>query len=88
MKHIGTGRAESWLPVMIRLTAIGYLLFFVPDLGRASTRHISGLPPVFARLFDWGGELGALHPARRMLAAGPAQQRPMNAGGATLGMVE
>jgi hypothetical protein len=40
---------------MIRLTAIGYLLFFVPDLILASTHRVSGLPPVLARLFDWGG---------------------------------
>jgi hypothetical protein len=39
---------------MIRLTAVGYLLFFVPDLVLASTHHVSGLPPVLARLFDWG----------------------------------
>jgi len=39
---------------MIRLTAIGYLLFFVPDLVLATTHHISTLPPLLARLFDWG----------------------------------
>ncbi|OMC43594.1 hypothetical protein A5745_12915 [Mycobacterium sp. IS-2888] len=43
-----------WLALMIRLTAIGYLLFFVPDLVLASTHHIGTLPPFFARLFDWG----------------------------------
>ena len=47
-------RAASLLPVMIRLTAVGYLLFFVPDLILAATHHINGLPPPFARLFDWG----------------------------------
>jgi hypothetical protein len=44
----------SWLTVMIRLTAVGYLLFFVPDLILATTHHINGLPPFFARLFNWG----------------------------------
>jgi len=39
---------------MIRLTAAGYLLFFVPDLVLAATHHIGGLPPLLARLFDWG----------------------------------
>jgi hypothetical protein len=39
---------------MIRLTAVGYLFFFVPDLILASTRHVNGLPPPLARLFDWG----------------------------------
>lgn len=47
-------RAASWLPLMIRLTAVGYLLFFVPDLILAATHHINGLPPLLARLFDWG----------------------------------
>lgn len=47
-------RASAWLALMIRLTAIGYLLFFVPDLVLASTHHIGTLPPFFARLFDWG----------------------------------
>ncbi|OBI42664.1 hypothetical protein [Mycobacterium colombiense] len=47
-------RAASWLPVMIRVTAVGYLLFFLPDLVLASTHHVSGLPPLLARLFDWG----------------------------------
>ncbi len=54
MRQTQTGRAASWLPVMIRLTAVGYLLFFVPDLVFASTHHVSGLPPLLARLFDWG----------------------------------
>ena len=53
MKRIQPGRAASWLPLMIRLTAVGYLLFFVPDLILASTHHINGLPRLF-RLFDWG----------------------------------
>jgi hypothetical protein len=47
-------RASSWLPAMIRLTAAGYLLFFVPDLVLASTHHVGGLPPLLGRLFDWG----------------------------------
>jgi hypothetical protein len=54
MKQTQPGRAVSWLPVMIRLTAVGYLLFFVPDLILASTHHINGLPSLLARLFDWG----------------------------------
>ena len=40
-------RAASWLPVMIRLTAVGYLLFFVPDLVFAITHRANAL-------FDWG----------------------------------
>ena len=39
--------ARAWLPVMIRLTAIGYLLFFVPDLVFAITHRSNAL-------FDWG----------------------------------
>jgi hypothetical protein len=31
MKQAQPSRAASWLPVMIRLTAVGYLLFFVPE---------------------------------------------------------
>ncbi len=54
MKQTQPSRAESWLPVMIRLTAVGYLLFFVPDLILATTHNISALPPFFARLFNWG----------------------------------
>ena len=46
--------AASWLPLMIRLTAVGYLAFFVPDLILAATHHVHGLPPALARLFDWG----------------------------------
>jgi hypothetical protein len=53
-KHTPPARAASWLPAMIRLTAVGYLLFFVPDLKLASTHHINTSPPFFARLFDWG----------------------------------
>jgi hypothetical protein len=40
-------RAAPWLPVMIRLTAVGYLLFFVPDLVFAITHRTNAL-------FDWG----------------------------------
>jgi hypothetical protein len=47
------------LPLMIRVTAIGYLLFFVPNLLLAVTHHIDTLPPVLARLFDWGGSADA-----------------------------
>jgi hypothetical protein len=54
MKPAHPGRAASWLPAMIRLTAVGYLLFFVPDLISASTQHTGALPPLFARLFNWG----------------------------------
>jgi hypothetical protein len=54
MTQTQPSRAASWLPVMIRLTAVGYLLFFVPDLVLATTHHINALPPFFARLFDWG----------------------------------
>ena len=49
-----TGRAAAWLPVMIRLTAVGYLAFFVPNLILATTHRIGTLPPVLGRLFDWG----------------------------------
>ena len=54
LTQIQPSRAATWLPVMIRLTAIGYLLFFVPDLILATTHHINTLPPFFARLFNWG----------------------------------
>jgi hypothetical protein len=54
MMQTQSSRAASWLPVMIRLTAVGYLLFFVPDLILATTQHINALPPLFARLFNWG----------------------------------
>ncbi len=40
-------RAASWLPVMIRLTAAGYLLFFVPNLILATTHQVN-------TLFNWG----------------------------------
>jgi hypothetical protein len=54
MTQTQPSRAASWLPVMIRLTAVGYLLFFVPGLILATTQHINALPPLFARLFNWG----------------------------------
>jgi hypothetical protein len=54
MRQSRPSRVASWLPAMIRLTAVGYLLFFVPDLILASTHHINGLPPLLARIFDWG----------------------------------
>jgi hypothetical protein len=54
MKHTETGRAAAWLPAMIRLTAVGYLVFFVPNLILATTHHINTLPPFLARLFNWG----------------------------------
>jgi hypothetical protein len=54
VKQTQPSRAAFWLPVMIRLTAVGYLLFFLPDLILASTHHVNGLPPLLARLFDWG----------------------------------
>lgn len=54
MKRQQQSRAAKWLPLMIRLTAFGYLLFFVPDLVVATTHQIQGLPPLLARLFDWG----------------------------------
>ena len=54
MKQTQPGHAASWLPAMIRLTAVGYLLFFVPDLILATTHHIDALPPLFARLLNWG----------------------------------
>jgi hypothetical protein len=47
-------RAVAWLPLMIRLTAVGYLAFFVPNLLLAATDRISTLPPLLGRLFDWG----------------------------------
>jgi hypothetical protein len=48
-------RPATLLPLMIRVTAIGYLFFFVPNLVLAATHHIGTLPPLLARLFDWGG---------------------------------
>ena len=47
--------SDTLLPLMIRVTAIGYLIFFVPNLVLAATHHIGTLPPLLARLFDWGG---------------------------------
>jgi len=60
MNQTRTRLAASLLPVMIRLTAVGYLLFFVPDLILAATHHVNGLPPLLARLFDWGGGSDAI----------------------------
>jgi hypothetical protein len=57
-----TGRAAAWLPLMIRLTAIGYLAFFVPNLILAATHRGSARP----RLHHHG-------PTGGMLAAGPAR---------------
>ena len=54
MKQTRPSRAASGLPVMIRLTAVGYLFFFVPNLVLATTHHINALPPFLARLFNWG----------------------------------
>jgi hypothetical protein len=48
------GQAAKWLPLMIRLTALGYLLFFVPNLVLATTHQIQVLPSLLARLFNWG----------------------------------
>jgi len=53
-QSLPAGRAAAWLPAMIRLTALGYLVFFLPNLVLAATHNINALPPVFARLFDWG----------------------------------
>ena len=52
-------QSATLLPLMIRLTAIGYLLFFIPNLLLAATHHIHTLPPSVARLFDWGGSADA-----------------------------
>jgi hypothetical protein len=49
-----TRRATAWLPLIIRLTAVGYLVFFIPNLILAATHHVGTLPPMLARLFDWG----------------------------------
>lgn len=54
MKQTQPARAATWLPVMIRLTAVGYLLFFVLNLILAAAHHINTVPPFLARLFDWG----------------------------------
>jgi hypothetical protein len=47
-------RAAKWLPLMIRLTALGYLLFFVPDLVFVTTHQIHTLPTFLSRVFSWG----------------------------------
>ena len=52
-------RRATLLPLMIRVTAIGYLLFFIPNLLLAATHHIDTLPPFLARLFDWGASADA-----------------------------
>ena len=52
-------RPDALLPLMIRVTAVGYLIFFVPNLVLAATHHIDTLPPLLARLFDWGGSADA-----------------------------
>jgi hypothetical protein len=49
-----TRHAAAWLPVMMRLTALGYLAFFVPNLILATTHRVGTLTPVLGRLFDWG----------------------------------
>jgi hypothetical protein len=54
MNQTPPSHAATWLPVMIRLTGLGYLFFFVPDLILATTHHINTLPSFFARLFNWG----------------------------------
>jgi hypothetical protein len=47
MKAAPPGRAAAWLPTMIRLTAIGYLVFFVPNLVVAVTHRDYAA-------FNWG----------------------------------
>jgi len=47
MKPAQLSRAATWLPVMIRLTAVGYLLFFVPNLILAMTHRVN-------TFFSWG----------------------------------
>lgn len=54
MREMQAGIAARWLPPIIRLTALGYLLFFVPDLILATAHHIQALPPILGRLFNWG----------------------------------
>src|ERR1700744_3336110 len=49
-------RPPSLLPLMIPVTAIPYLVFFVPDLGLTATHNIDTLPPMLAQLFYWGGD--------------------------------
>jgi hypothetical protein len=51
---VNESRAARWLPLMIRLTALGYLLFFVPNLVLATTHQIHTLPTFLSRLFNWG----------------------------------
>jgi hypothetical protein len=53
-------RPDTLLPLMIRATAIGYLIFFVPNLVLGATHHIDTLPPLLARLFDWGVDATAV----------------------------
>jgi hypothetical protein len=48
------GLPARLLPVMIRLTALGYLFFFVPDLVLAATHRIQTLPSWLDHLFNWG----------------------------------
>src|SRR5271154_896952 len=47
MKAPPPSRAAAWLPTMIRLTATGYLAFFVPNLVMAMSNRAS-------TVFDWG----------------------------------
>src|SRR5690348_8018830 len=47
MKPTQLSRAAAWLPTMIRLTAVGYLLFFVPNLILAMTDRVN-------TFFSWG----------------------------------
>jgi hypothetical protein len=47
MKAAPPGRAAAWLPMMIRLTAAGYVAFFVPNLVVAVTHRDYAV-------FDWG----------------------------------
>ena len=54
MKQTQPGRPVAWLPALIRLTAVGYLVFFAPDLILATTHHINTLSPFLARLFKLG----------------------------------
>jgi hypothetical protein len=48
------GGAASWLTPMIRLTALGYLVFFGPDLVLSATDHIDDLPQTLTQLLAWG----------------------------------
>ncbi len=47
MKPALPSRAAIWLPVVIRLTAAGYLVFFVPNLVLAMTHRVNAV-------LDWG----------------------------------